>query len=236
MQQQIPEVFRIQDLSLEDRPREKMRGRGCRALTDAELIAVILGSGMRGISALNLSRRILAGADNDLHTLARQDLPKYLSYPGVGDTKALRLLAALELGRRRERARPREQPLIASGKQVFTYLRPLVGDLPHEELYVLCLNRVNRLLGHHRVSEGGTTATIADAKRIFRHALSHPSVTAIILAHNHPSGEAYPSEADIQLTRKLRAAATYLDLTLFDHVIIAGHRYYSFAEHEMIER
>lgn len=222
--------LRIQDMGLGERPREKMRLHGVRSLSDAELIAIILGNGKRGVSALDLARRLLLSVGNDLHDLARRDVRDFVAHPGVGDVKALRLIASLELGRRRENAFQTEKPLLGNSEQSFRFLRPLIGDLAYEEFHILCLNRANRLLGCHRISEGGVTSTVADAKRIFRVALSHASVTSIVLAHNHPSGQIFPSEADVQLTRKLSRAATCLDLYILDHIIIGGRNYYSFAD------
>ncbi|OAV45741.1 hypothetical protein A3850_000660 [Lewinella sp. 4G2] len=226
--------MRMQDMGLDERPRERMRRHGARSLSDAELLAVILGNGKRGVSALALSRQILRGANHNLHELARGDVATFCAYAGVGEVKALRLMASLELGRRREAALALVKPNFDNGADCARYLRTHLGDLDHEEFHILCLNRANRLLGHHRVSEGGVTGTVADAKRIFRLTLQHPSVTSLILAHNHPSGQAFPSQADRALTHKLAAAARHLDLVVLDHVIIAGRRHYSFAANKEI--
>ena len=222
--------LRIQDMGEDDKPRERMRLHGPRVLSDAELLAVIIGAGKRGVSALDLARRLLRDVKHDLHDLARRDLHDLIRHPGMGEVKALRLIAALELGRRRENAFTTEKPLLARPEQCFRFLRPRLGDLEHEEFYVLCLNRAHRLLGIHLISSGGVTSTVADAKSIFRTALQHASVTSVVLAHNHPSGQTYPSDADILLTEKLCAAAKHLDLTVLDHLIIAGRKYYSFAD------
>ena len=220
----------IRDMGPDDRPREKLRSHGVRALSDAELVAILLGSGRTGVSALTLARQILKSVGQDLHELARRDLIAFESLRGVGEAKAMRLIASLELGRRRENAFHTSKPLLANSEQTFRYLRPLIGDLQHEEFHILCLNRAHRLLGGEKISSGGVTATVADAKQIFRKALAHAGVTSLVLAHNHPSGQATPSEADIHLTNKLARAARYLDLVVIDHIIVAGRAFYSFAD------
>ena len=220
----------IRDMGRDDRPREKLRQHGARALSDAELVAILLGSGRAGVSVLTLARQVLRTVAGDLHDLARKDLIDFEALPGVGQAKAMRLLAALELGRRRENAFATQKPVMTTSEHAYRYLRPLIGDLRHEEFHILILNRAGYLLGCDRISTGGVTATVADAKQIFRRALSHAGATSLILAHNHPSGQTTPSEADRRLTQKLARAATYLDLTVLDHLIIAGHEFYSFAD------
>ena len=229
-----PSALRIRDLAADEQPREKFLRGGPRMLSDAELLAILLRTGGRGVSAVDLARRVLLSVDHDLHELARRQLQDLTRLPGVGRVKGMQLMAALELGRRREAAAARRRPALTNSEQCFRYLRPLLGDLPHEEFHLLCLNRANELLGAHVVSHGGTTGTVADARRIFRTALQHASVTSLVLAHNHPSGRAEPSAADLQLTRKLCAAARQLDLHVLDHLIVAGHRYYSFADHQQL--
>lgn len=223
------------DLAAAEQPREKLRRRGARALTDAELIAVLLRTGTRGCSAVDLGRRLLLSVDHDLHELARRELQDLTQLNGLGSVKAMQIIAALELGRRREGAVHRQRAVLSNSESCFRYLRPLLGDLPHEEFHLLCLNRANELLGSHVISRGGTTGTVADAKRIFRTALQHGSVTSLVLAHNHPSGQPHPSAADVRLTAKLCRAARSIDLHVLDHLIVAGHRYYSFADHQLLE-
>ncbi|MEM6769859.1 MAG: DNA repair protein RadC, partial [Bacteroidota bacterium] len=225
-----PPALRIKDLGADDQPREKLRRLGPRALADAEIIAILLGSGVPGQSVLEVARRLLLSVEHDLNQLADWNIADFRRFKGIGEVRAIRLMAALELGRRRESAAIRERPVLSNSEQCVRYLRPLLADLPHEEFHLLCLNRANALLGAHLISKGGVTATVADAKLIFRAALSHASVTSLVLAHNHPSGQAFPSEADIQLTHKLTRAAKSLDLYVLDHVIIAGRRFYSFAD------
>lgn len=221
-------------MGLADRPRERMQILGPRALSDAELLAVIVGSGKRGLSALDLARQILRAVGNDLNELARGDLQDFTQHQGMGKVKALRLMASLELGRRRNYTVEAVKPQLGNSETIFNYLWKSLGDLQHEELHLLCLNRGHRLLGAHRVSQGGVTGTVADAKIIFRKVLSHASATSIVLAHNHPSGQAFPSRADILMTQKMVAAARHLDLQVLDHLIIAGRQYYSFADNGIL--
>lgn len=222
--------LRICDLGPGDQPREKLLAHGPRALSDTEIIAILLGAGVRGASALDVARQLLLSVDHNLHDLARREVGDLRRFKGIGKVRAIRVVAALELGRRREAALVRQKPELANSEQCYRYLRPLLLDLPHEEFYLLVLNRANRLLGCHRVSQGGVTGTVADAKMIFRAALTYSSATSLVLAHNHPSGQAFPSQADINLTRKLRDGARNLDLYVLDHIIVAGQTYYSFAD------
>lgn len=224
--------LRIQDLSPTDQPRERLQQFGARHLSDSELLAVLLGSGIRGLSALEVSRRVLSAANQDLHQLARFSVNDFKRQPGIGKVGAMRLVAVFELARRRDAMPTRQRARLSNSEEAFRLLGPLLGDLNHEEFHLLCLNRANQLLGSHLISRGGTTGTVADAKTIFRAALGHGSVTSLVLAHNHPSGQAFPSEADIRLTRKLCLAAKSLDLHVLDHIIVAGNRYYSFADHD----
>ncbi|WP_020566926.1 RadC family protein [Neolewinella persica] len=225
-----PPALRIKDLGVGDQPREKLMALGARALSDAEIVAILLGSGIPGASALEVARRLLLSVNHNLHDLARCEVTDLRRFAGIGRVRAIRLVAALELGRRREAAAVKEKPYLGNSEQSFAYLRPLIGDLPHEEFHLLCLNRANRLLGHHLISRGGVTGTVADAKTIFRAALGHGSATSLVLAHNHPSGQPFPSLADIQLTRKLAEGARSLDLYVLDHIIVANREYYSFAD------
>jgi len=225
-----PPSLRIKDLGPDEQPREKLLAHGARSLADAEIVAILLGSGIQGASALAIARHLLLSVDHNLEELARREVQDLMKMPGIGRVRAIRLVAALELGRRREAAAFRVKPLLANSEECFRYLRPLLADLNYEEFHLLCLNRANRLLGSHLISRGGVTGTVADAKTIFRAALSHGSVTSLVLAHNHPSGQAFPSEADLRLTRKLVVGAQHLDLYVLDHLIVAGRAYYSFAD------
>ncbi len=229
-----PDPLRIKDLSADEQPREKLSAQGPRSLSDTEIIALLLGAGIPGASALVVARRLLHSVGHDLHELARKEVADLQRFPGIGRVRAMRLVAALELGRRREAAAAHHKPELGNSEKAFRYLRPLIGDLPHEEFHLLCLNRANRLLGSHLISRGGVTGTVADAKTIFRAALSHGTVTSLVLAHNHPSGQPIPSQADLLLTRKLAAAARHLDLYVLDHIIVADRTYYSFADNQVL--
>lgn len=220
----------IRDLGPTDRPRERLLRQGVAALSDAELLALLLVSGTRGSSVLQVARRLLSAVNHDLHALARLELADLTRHAGVGPAKAARLLAALELSRRRRAFGPRQWPVLDTSADAYRYLRPRLADLNHEEFYVLCLNRANELLGGERISSGGVTATVADAKRIFRSALRFGGAVSLVLAHNHPSGQAFPSAADLALTRKICAGARQLDLFVLDHLIVAGENYYSFGD------
>ena len=229
-----PPALRICDLAPDEQPREKLLRHGPRALSDAEILAILLRNGTVGTSALDLARRVLRATEYDLHALARLEVQDLSRTKGIGTVKAMQLVAALELGRRRQAAAYRQRPVLSNSEQCFQYLRPLIGDLHHEEFHLLCLNRAGEVLGAHLISRGGTTGTVADAKHIFRTALQHGSVTSLVLAHNHPSGQLQPSSADLRLTAKLSSAARTIELHVLDHLIVAGQHYYSFADHQQL--
>jgi DNA repair protein RadC len=216
-----------------DRPRERMLAHGPKALSDAELVAILLRSGTPTESALDLSKRILHEAGNDLHRLAGLSARDLMKMKGVGEAKALGVLAALELGTRRRSLEPMERERIAGSAQVHAMMRPLLEDLTHEEFWLVLLDRGLRVLDKCRVSQGGMHGTVADPKIIFRIALERKA-SALVLCHNHPSGQLRPSEEDLQLTRKLREAGTVLDILVADHVIIALGGFYSFADNGLL--
>ncbi len=212
-----------------DRPREKMLQKGRQALSDAELLAIILGSGSREETAVALAQRMLHTAGNNLRELGRLSIQQLMQFKGVGQAKALSIAAALELGRRHQLAELPLRPLIRSSKDAFATISPLLSDLPHEEFWILLLNRANRLIGKVRMSSGGTSGTVVEASMVFRHSILS-GACSIILVHNHPSGNITPSEADLRLTRKLVRAGQTLDIAVLDHLIIGGNHYYSFAD------
>ena len=195
----------------EDRPREKLLLKGRQALSDAELLAILLGSGSREETAVGLARRILQAVTNDLNELGKQSINDLMQFRGVGEAKAITIQAALELGRRRQLAPLRERPQIRNSRDAYLTIAATLADLPHEEFWILCLNRANRVLQREQISTGGTAGTVVDAKVVFRRAL-HQRASSIILAHNHPSGNLHPSQADLDLTRKLVAAGKHLDI------------------------
>lgn len=219
----------IPDWAKADRPRERMLANGPKAMSDAELVAILIRSGTPTESALDLARLILNKAGNDLHKLAVLGVADLMRIKGVGEAKALSIVAALELGQRRRDSGPPERPLVASSQQAFELLRPLVADLPHEEFWLLLLDRGNRLLGRCKVSQGGMHGTVADPKLIFREALEKRA-SGVILCHNHPSGQLRPSAEDINLTRKLVEGGRFLEIAVQDHLIVATTGYYSFAD------
>lgn len=212
-----------------DRPREKLLLRGRQALTDAELLAILLGSGSRRESALGLAQRLLQAVDNDLNQLGKCTLADLMKFHGIGEAKAITITAALEIGRRRQLTPLPERPQIRSSADAYRLLAPLIAELPYEECWMLCLNRANRVIHRECLSSGGTAGTVVDAKVMFRRALERKAVS-LILAHNHPSGERQPSQADCDLTSKLTKAGKTLDMLVLDHLIITEQGYFSFAD------
>lgn len=217
----------------EDRPREKLILKGKQTLSDAELIAILIGSGNAGQSAVELSREMLAAVNNDLFELGRRSLKDLMEFKGIGEAKAVCIIAALELGRRRAQAEARPQERFISDKVVFELMSPILSDLPHEEFWIICLNRNGRLISKHRISSGGISGTVADMKMIFNTAVKELA-SGIILCHNHPSGNIYPSESDKHLTRKAIEGGRFLEIEVFDHIIIGHQQYFSFREQNLM--
>ncbi|RZK79729.1 MAG: DNA repair protein RadC [Pedobacter sp.] len=216
-----------------DRPREKLMLHGRRQLTDAELIAILIGSGNRNESAVELSKRILAHYSNDLDALGKTTVAELSKFKGVGQAKAIAIVAGLELGRRRKELAGNDLIKITSSKDAFNILFPIFSDLNHEEFWILILNRANLVINKQLISKGGMAGTIADPKMIFKVALES-NAAAIILAHNHPSGNLKPSQEDISLTKKMVASGMMLDLPVLDHIIVANNSYYSFGDEGLI--
>lgn len=227
-------VLTIKSWAEEDRPREKMLTRGRQQLTDAELIAILLGSGTRDETAVALSQRILQSVENNLNNLGRCSVADLMKFKGIGEAKALTIAAALELGRRRQLSDLKDRPAVKSSRDAFQSIASLLEDIPHEEFWILLLNRANQIVSRHRVSSGGVSGTVVDAKLVFKPALEQLA-SAVILCHNHPSGNLKPSPADIEITRKLRQAGVVLDVAVLDHLIIAESGYYSFADEGMMD-
>ena len=218
----------IKSWSLDDRPREKLIEKGAQTLSNAELLAILLGSGNRQESAVDLSKRILKNSENNLSELGRLGVEDLTQFKGVGEAKAVTLCSAFELARRRK-DEVVEKVKITSAKDVFNEIAPFVSDLNHEEFWVLYLNRANVVLKKERVSSGGVTGTIVDNKIILKKALLNLA-SSIILVHNHPSGNLKPSLQDKKVTQKMKSACELLEINLLDHLIIAGNAYYSFAD------
>ena len=219
----------IKSWSPEDRPREKLILKGKSALSDAELIAILLGSGTRASSAVDLAKKVLQPTGNNLHELAKLTVKDLVKVPGIGEAKALTIVAALELGRRRKELGGQEKNKVTGSKDVYDLIKADLLDIPHEEFWILLLNRANRVIKKAQVSQGGVAGTVADPKIIFKLALDELA-SGIILAHNHPSGNLTASQADLDLTKKLKEAGKLLDIQVLDHLIVAGQKYFSFAD------
>lgn len=219
----------ITDWALSDRPREKLISKGISSLSDAELIAILIGSGNKNETAVDLSKRILLENKNNLNELAKLSLNDLENYKGIGEAKAITIIAALELGRRRNLHEAIERKKITSSKDAFEIFSPIISDLPYEEFWILLLNRSNKIIDKIRISSGGITGTIADIRIILKEAIMKNS-TGIIVCHNHPSGNIKPSSSDIDLTKKIKSAAEIMDISVLDHIIVAENSFYSFAD------
>jgi DNA repair protein RadC len=220
--------FAIRDWSEDDKPREKLMSKGKDALSDAELLAILIGSGSRNESAVALSQRILATAKN-LNTLGKMSISQLIKFKGIGQAKAISIVAALELGRRQRTEEAVKLQKITSSKAVFEIMQPIIGELPHEEFWVLFLNNSNKVIYKSQLSKGGIAGTLVDIRLVFKIALEN-GATGLILCHNHPSGELKPSNADKQITQKIKTAGEILDVKVLDHLIITESKYYSFVD------
>jgi DNA repair protein RadC len=223
----------IKQWAEEDRPREKLQLKGRSSLSNAELLAIILGSGYRNVTAVELARRLLSAHENSLRSLAVQSLQGLTKTKGIGHAKALTIIAAMELGRRRELTELSTRPKISSSEEAYDCVHSLMSDLPHEEFKILLLNRGNRLIKLITVSVGGVSGTVVDPKVVFKKAIELQA-SSIILVHNHPSGNTRPSESDIKITKKMVKAGENLDINILDHLIIGANSYYSFADEGQI--
>ena len=221
--------FTIKYWALDDRPREKLISKGKTALSNAELIAILIGSGNREESAVGLSKRILKSTNSNLNELAKLSLEKLTEFKGIGEAKAVSIITALELGKRTQLAVALEKPKITCSKDVSNIMQHIIGNLEHEEFWVLFLNNSNKVVAKTQISKGGLTATIVDIRLVFKRALELASV-GIIVCHNHPSGKLQPSNADKNLTQKIKEAGITLDIKLLDHLIITEKAYFSFAD------
>jgi len=221
--------FSIKNWSQEDQPREKLRDRGKTSLSDAELIAILIGSGNREESAVALCKRIFASVGNNLNALGKLSIAQLMEFKGIGEAKAITIAAALELGRRRRLEDALQLDKITSSRSVFDVMQPVIGDLPHEEFWILYLNNSNKVIQKNQLSKGGITGTLVDVRLVLKNALEVGAV-ALILCHNHPSGTLKPSQADKAITQKLKVAAQSLDISVLDHLIITENAYYSFAD------
>jgi DNA repair protein RadC len=223
----------IKEWSLEDRPREKLLAKGISSLSDAELIAIIIGSGTRDESAVELSRRILGSVQHNLNELGKLTVDDLQKYKGIGEAKAIGIVAALELGRRRKLSEVVDRQKISSSHDVYEIFHPLLADLPHEEFWIVLLNRSNKIIERVKISQGGISGTVTDVRLILRTALDKLA-SSLILCHNHPSGNHQPSDADLAITQKIKESGKLMDIALLDHIIVTDGSYYSFADESII--
>ena len=223
----------IKSWAEEDRPREKLLLKGKHSLSEAELIAILISSGNAEETAVELSRRILQKAENNLNELGRLTVRDLMEFKGIGEAKAISIIAALELGRRRKDSAPLQREKITNSRDAAAIFQPLLGDHLHEEFWLLFLNRSNTVLGRHALSSGGVTGTVVDPKMIFKAALENRA-TSIIMCHNHPSGNLKPSEEDLRLTRKLAEAGKLMEIQVVDHLIVSQHGFFSFADEGLL--
>ena len=221
--------FPITNWSEDDKPREKLMLKGKSVLSDAELIAILIGSGSRNESAVDLSKRILASVDNNLNALGKLSISQLMNFKGIGEAKAISIIAALELGRRRRAEDAVELKKVTSSKIIFEIMQPIIGELPHEEFWIIYLNNSNKVISKSQLSKGGITGTIVDVRIVFKTALEM-GATGLILCHNHPSGTLIPSDADKHITRKLKLAGDSLEIKVLDHLIVTEKNYFSFAD------
>jgi DNA repair protein RadC len=223
----------IKEWAVEDRPREKMLVKGIRALSEAELIAILISTGSLDESAVELSRRVLASVNNNLNELGKKTIIDLQKFKGIGPAKAITIAAAMELGRRRKESEPDEKPKVITSADAASIFKPLLSDLPHEEFWVLLLNRNNIYIDKMLVSQGGLSGTVIDVRIILKMALDKLACS-IILCHNHPSGNLIPSDADKEITRKIKEAGKHMDIPVLDHLSIGNDAYFSFADEGLI--
>jgi len=228
-----PENLSIRHWAEDDKPREKLSGKGRMALSDAELLAILISSGNKEESAVDLSKRILQHVNGNLIELSKLSVKDLKQFKGIGEAKALTIIAAIELGRRRRESEVIERKKISCSRDVFDLIQSKLSDNHYEEFWIIILNRANKVLKEVNISEGGLSGTIADPKKIFKIALDMHAAS-VILCHNHPSGNTQPSEADIRLTKKLKDAGNLLEISILDHLIVGDEKYYSFADEGMI--
>ncbi|MEX0981542.1 MAG: DNA repair protein RadC [Bacteroidales bacterium] len=219
----------IKEWSVEDRPREKLLKSGVQSLSNAELIALLIGSGTKEMNAVDLSRNLLASVSNNLHELSRLGPVELVKIKGIGTAKAITLMAAIELGSRKNNSYAEEKVSIKDSQTAYELLYPVIGELEHEEFWIIILNRAHKVIKTEKISQGGLTGTVIDTRMILKHALDKRA-TSLIISHNHPSGNKTPSEADINITKKIKNAAEIMDINVLDHVIVAGQTYFSFAD------
>lgn len=223
----------IKEWSVDDRPREKLLLKGKATLSDAELIAIIIGSGSRNETAVELSKKILSTVSNNLNTLGKLGIADLKKHKGIGEAKAISIVAALELGRRRKDTEVEDTPKIQSSRDIFNEIQPLFADLMHEEFWTVLLNRSNKIIDKIKISQGGISGTITDIRLILKYAIER-SASAIILCHNHPSGNLRPSDSDLSITEKIIESGKLMEINILDHLIVSDSKYLSFADEGLI--
>lgn len=223
------DTLNIKSWAVEDRPREKLMDKGRQILSEAELIAILIGSGSRNETAVELSKRILATVENNLNELGKLSVKELTKFKGIGEAKAISIVAALELGRRRKETDKVKRDKIITSRDVFDIMKVSMVDLPHEEFWVLLLNRANDVIKKELISRGGVSGTVVDTKIIFKTAVEHYA-SSLIICHNHPSGNLKPSDADIRITKNIKEAGKIMEIPLVDHLIVTDTAYYSFAD------
>lgn len=233
MEEQKKQFNSIKNWSVDDRPREKMESKGAAALSNSELLAILINNGSRDRSAVELAKEILNLGQNNLNELGKLTLTELQKVKGIGPAKAISIAAALELGRRRQTGDLLQRPFVKSSNHVADYLRVSLKDYTHEVFAVVFLNRANKIISFQVISSGGLTGTVADPRVILKKAIE-AEATSIILSHNHPSGNLKPSRADEELTQKIKTAASYLDIRVADHIIVSDEGYFSFADEGLI--
>ncbi len=224
----------IKSWANDDRPREKMLQKGRQSLSDSELLAILIGSGIKGMSAVELAKLILSDYSNNLNELGKVEPKVYVKkYKGIGEAKAIQIAAALELGRRRQITDPLDKIVIKSSKDAFNYLYTFMADLPHEEFYILLCNHSNKIIDKKHIGTGGLAGVVVDIKKVLVPALEQMA-SGIVLCHNHPSGNLKPSNEDVKLTKRIKDAASLLDIRVLDHIIIGDMNYFSFADEGLL--
>jgi DNA repair protein RadC len=232
MEANEPKVLILKEWAQEDRPREKLLLKGKASLSDAELLGIIIGTGIRKMTAVDLAMQILKHVNNDLSQLARLSVKDLSKFKGIGEAKAINIVSALELGRRRKNE-IHSQPIIRTSKHIYEYISPIFADLGHEEFWVLLLNRQNKVLKAEKISSGGIHGTVVDSKMLYKIAIDNLA-SGVILCHNHPSGSLKPSDADIKVTEKIIKGAEILDLNVLDHIIFSDEGYFSFNDNGLL--
>ena len=227
------EILKIQDWAKADQPREKLLQKGHTTLTDAELLGILIGSGTNNVSAVNLAQHILKHYDNDLNLLAQCSAKDLQRFKGIGEAKSIAIVSAMELSRRKTNQNRPLRPRLYDSSSVYHLIKPDLLDKTIEEFWIILINRANYLIKKQSISSGGLTTTLVDPKIVFKAALDHQAA-GIILAHNHPSGNTEPSAKDIALTKKIIHGGQLLDITVLDHIIVAGRTYFSFADNQLL--